>query len=345
MKFSSDEDYVFWADEFGNVVQYDLESQSVVWEDMLASPGPRLPQEIDAGRVPGLFKRSVVAIEEVAPNETLLTAGRDLVVKLWDLPADSATASFELTTKLGPFPKFQFDSDVDALLWSIGADGMIRLIDIERDVEVSRRKAHWGLADRLPKSSVVEESEQSHNIAVAQDQVATVGGDRFIRLWRYDDGKIVKSRVGKIEHDHNLLSISLSADTNWVAAVDELAYLSVWNTNTGELVFRDDLNPNVSSRFGETSDRRPLTGKVGFNLDDSLLVAFGSGQTGVLYSTTPFQKLPSSIFLTGSGGTALSWSPIHREVVLFADNYPRYIAAAFNREQSHLDRVALPVQK
>jgi hypothetical protein len=248
----------------------------------------------------------------VAPaNDRLITAGEDFVVKVWDTTVSDGSTSLQV----GPDPRIAFDRKRPELLWSLDSEGKLRVIDTVSAQRLGEIEAHPGGGAALELLS-------------GSATVVTAGRDGYIQFWTWSDGGIHSARQA-INHGTALLSIAASHNGRWVAGVDTFARLTVWEVAGGEQVFHEQLQG--------TDEGRPKTGRVAFNCDDTVLAAFGPGQSCHAFATTPFHPIDQRPQIAGTGGTAMMWHPMNRDFLLAADDQPRYTQLALG--QCKLDRL------
>ncbi len=332
--FSNDGARIYAADDLGRVTQWDLSANKSIarWNIDAAARDPRtgellkiLHEQHASLPLPLPFQRAVSLLREAGGGQRMFTAGSDIAVKEWDIAKSSNDGVIRLTKSLGPNPQIAFDSGRSELLWALDQAGTLWALDTTADKVIDRRQAHSGDAVGI-------------SVARSGRFVATIGGDRRVRFWQLVDGKISPTGRKKIDHDQALISVTLSPDDELIAAVDAVGRLSVWSVESGQQVFLSDLVGKLKGEEMIVADR-PFTGRVAFNSDGTLLSAFGSSQTAVVFSTNPFRRLNEQLFVAGNGGTAMIWSPVNPKVVIAADDYPRYVVRAFERDHRNLELV------
>ncbi len=335
--FSVDGKHVYAGDSLGRVTRWHSGSQRVTSRTSAFRPDRRrqpLAERMAAlgleSPLPCPLRRIGSVVLERPGTNQLITAGDDAAVKIWTNVGDSASGGSVLKTRAGRRPKVCFDPVSPHVLWTLGPDGMLRLVDCAADQVLAEAQAHDGSAADLA-------------VVGTQPLVATVGGDTTVRFWRFSDGKLLAASEAEIRHDQPLISVAASPDGRWIAAVDSSARLAMWERTTRKRIgFTPLSDPAVLPLDGP--GLRPLTGRVTFSCDGSKLSAFGAAQTTAVFTTTPFQRLPEQVWIAGTGGTAMMWSPIDPHVVLAADNHPRCTARAFDGRRSELDEFPMTLQ-
>jgi hypothetical protein len=225
----------------------------------------------------------------VLSDGQLVTAGEDMVIKVWDGTLDDGRTRFQV----GPNPRMSFDLSDPHLLWAATSDGNVHVINTLNSQEVDVKQAHAGKATAL----AIVNGALGMNATIA----VTAGSDHMVRFWAFRDGKI--HSAGEIEHQRPLLSVTASHDGRWIAAVDDAGTLSVWDSASAGVVHRTALPAAGGVKIP--------TGKVAFNCDDSMLAAFGVGQSCAVFATPSFGRLENRPpRIAGDGGTALLWHPI-----------------------------------
>lgn len=272
--------------------------------------------------LPAPMRMRVATMQWLASDE-LLTGGEDLFLKTWLVPS-RATRLKRLKTSFGQDLQIRFSPSHKDLLWGIGKDGLLGLVDITKDQQVDQVQAHQ--AGSFPDLSISDDGSL----------VATVSGDNKVALWTLNGLRIVPALAKSLPCRHKLKSVALSHDGEMVAAVDELAQLFVWDTQSGSLLHSTSMKDPDS--IGENYLEQPFTGHLAFNSTDSLLAAYGASQTAMLFSTRPFQRVDEQIWVTGRGGTALQWSPVYENVLLSIDDQLNITTLSVDREQEHLER-------
>ncbi|MCA9177887.1 MAG: protein kinase [Planctomycetales bacterium] len=324
VRFSADGDRLLAADDQGYLSEIDLFESTTEWnfDASVSDKRFRLLREHLGGPLPLLFQRQVSSILALNDRRTIVTAGQDAVAKVWRIESPDGGLR-ELQTSAGPNPRIAFDPSLPELLWAVDELGNVRLVDVDADRELATRAAHDSPAAGDLAAGRARLSARSVEIAVARQSqlVATVGGDRFVRLWSAAGRRIRPAAAKKLEHDAPLISVALSHDGRFAAAVDHQARLSLWNTESGRRTHLESISE---------SNERPLTGCVAFSPDGENLLAFGAGQTGRIYALNPVRRLKLEASMAGGGGTAAIWNPVHPLQVVTSDDYPRYTSAALD---------------
>lgn len=264
----------------------------------------------------------------VLPGEReIITTGWDMVAKVWGMESDAGTTRFMVP---GRDPSIAFDPVNPRVLFSATADGYLRAWDSIAKRELSSVVAHtdhafaFALVSPSPPTPPRASGARggvSRNGEVGGTTIVTAGFDKKMRFWSFQDGKLEETG-DEIQHGNPLRSVAVSHNGRWIAAVDDVGALNVWDGQTRQRISREPL----------TSDERPevLTGRVAFNRDDTLLAAFGSFQNCVVFSTdaVPFRRLSNRIDVAGQGGTAMLWHSKESGFLLAADNAMRFAKAA-----------------
>lgn len=329
VRFSADQESLYASNQAGLLKSWYLPSKSPSWSLPVAQEDRRNRDIADqtSEKIPRVFSRRIASIHEPEPGHSLLTAGEDLVMKVWEMDGSVAKLAHSVSPRLGEDPKIAFDANKGDWLWGIGNDGVLHLLDVDQDVTVATVDAHPGGDARLA-------------ISASTGIVATVCEESLLRIWECKEETIVPCCAELIRHTSPLTSVAISNDGVWVASVDVGGFLNVWEVETGEAVFQQDLSTEVKDpdqAIEAGTAVSPRTGKVAFNSDGSLLAAFGIGQVGAVFTTDGFRRLPQQIVANGNGGTAMAWNPRYRGVLLSADDYPFYETTVLDEELARLN--------
>jgi WD40 repeat protein len=178
---------------------------------------PQRHKAADPGDPPGAG--GVVALRFRRDGKTLVTAGSDHLMRVWDVTSRSKRAEFEWRGGLLYSMAISPDGSAAALG---GRDGVIRLVNTANGAEVCPQPGH---------------TSWIHDVAVARDGriAATAASDQTIRIWDMENGR--DSRL--ISCDGRPRDCSLTPDGKTLLALvnraedpDEAA-LRVWNVATG----------------------------------------------------------------------------------------------------------------
>ena len=213
----------------------------------------------------------------------------------------------QLKTSLGKEPKLASFHENPGRVWSLNKDGKLMVVSLAKD-------------------SVLAQVENVHAGGRADIQVlgngdvVTAGGDRYLKVWRYVAGEIRELR--RIEGLHDLLSVAVHEEVEFVASVNALGKVSVWKWSTGELLhtlaFSDAESVNEDN--DKTLPINILTGDIAFSATGKYLAAFGSWQDFTVFETEAFEVVPRRwINNAGEGGIAVAFSPTFEHRYMFAD--------------------------
>jgi WD40 repeat protein len=117
----------------------------------------------------------------------------------------------------------------------------LRAFDLLRDCPVSRRGWEWhylhGLTVGSPRFSLFGHLYGINDLAFRPDgqQVATVGGDGFIKRWDAATGQHLQSWKG---HDGSVNSVAFSPDGRWLFTTGRDEKARLWDAATGKLLRR-----------------------------------------------------------------------------------------------------------
>ena len=332
LRFSEDAMFLYAIADAGLMIAWDVAAQRTVWtknavvtddrqraiESMLKAAQP--PREL-----PLPLRRRGTAILALPGKPMLITAGNDASIKVWQMPQVATQGPLTLRQRVGPKPQLAFSPSQSRILWALDKTGCLWAIDVESGQVVARREgAHQG-------------GEAGISAPPRDDAVVTVGGDAHVRFWRLKKNSIVTQGAPQIQSERPLMSVAISPDQRWIAAVNVASWLHVWKLSTGELAFKTALSGFAAGK--------PYTGKAAFNPSGTLLAAFGAGQSGNVFACSPdsdsFRKLSDQVWVAGAfGGTAMAWNPVNPQSLIIADDYPRYSSRSFGEADNRANAAA-----
>ena len=205
-------------------------------------------------------------------------------------------------------------------------NGTLTQVDaIAGNVSLSVPDAHPGLVPSLE--------------TLLDGRLVTVSGDRTIRVWNTNGDRPVEIR--RIEHSANLISLAVHPETHRIAAMDEHAVVTLWDSENGrslmsaslpEIVMQRIQASNITSSNGDPGaatvdfanvNLRPYTGRTAFNLTGQYLAAFGPYQQfEVLDCNDDLRPVSVGLQTVGAqGGTAVCWSGTSPFRFVQADEY------------------------
>lgn len=311
-----------WAiDADGLLVEWVVSERQIQWSNEAVDLDKRLGDVRNRAalepklEMPLPFRRTGSAILVTGPD-SLLTAGDDGLALLWHVPPRSAGVLSGTTVherQVGPGSRLAFSRTQDEHLWAIDLDGQLILADAATGAVVARRlKAHSG--------------EAADIAALPDGVVVTAGGDHELRFWRLHEGRLETARQ-PILHEHALISVAVSVDGKWLAAVDEHSGFGVWKISSGERQFFEQM---------PATPGRPFTGRTAFNANGTWLAAFGAGQSGCVFACRDdgdrliVRQLSDKLNVAGTnGGSAIAWNPALPDRLAFADDFPRLVIRSF----------------
>lgn len=332
LRFGPSGDRLWAIDADGILVEWVVSEQQLLWSNKAVRLDQRLSDVRNRGsreppvKMPLPFRRTASAILITGPG-SLLTAGDDGLALLWQVPPRSGGVLSGTTVHerlVGPGARMAFSRTLDEHLWAIDIDGQLIVSDANSGAVLARRlKAHSG---SVPDITAPLDRGVADIAALPDGGVVTAGGDRELRFWRLSDGTLEAARK-RITHEHPLISVTVSADGKWLAAVDEHSGFGVWKISSGERQFFEQM-PAISGR--------PFTGRTAFNADGTWLAAFGAGQCGCIFTCREVddrlivRQLSDKLNVAGTnGGSALAWNPAFPDRLAFADDYPRLVIRSF----------------
>lgn len=332
-----------WAiDAEGTLIEWTISnSRQIQWliravyeDERLRGIGPALAAKQPPRELPLPFLRRGVAIVRTGP-ESLLTGGDDGLVLQWKLPQRGGgvlwgTKAYQQL--VGADARMAFSKSQDVHLWVLDRDGRLMLVDAATGIVLARKaKAHVNTVESPPADLA----------ALPDGAMATAGGDRDLRFWKLEKDKLVAARK-PIVHARPLISVSASADGQWIAAVDDRAGLGIWKVATGEQQHFEQL-PGVPGQ--------PLTGRTAFDSSGSWLAAFGAGVTGFVFECREragrlvVRRLPDQMHVAGThGGTAMAWNPAWPGRLLFADDASRMCMRSFGDDAKRHEAAVSPAE-
>lgn len=281
-----------------------------------------LPNAPDSRPLSRCYSRICSQILAFNDGKRILTVGDDARLVEWRLPPGSRTFSQLSQENFGSAPRLMFDAK-RPYLWTLSEDGRL---------SIAALPASKVLAQVLDAHKPVSESERRASIAFHSQRngVLTAGGDDTVREWRFEDGKIVRNSR-ELRHDAAVVSVTVNDNGELVATVDAKSRLRVFDYQTGELIFKDDI--------GGIPGLPPLSGKLAFNPGTTLLAAFGAMQSAPVYeirhSPWRFRRLNEQIWVAGPrGGVAMVWNPAIPNAAVIADDHPRLHSQAIGSENA-----------
>ncbi len=300
---SRDGKLLFAADNAGRLNVIDIAQRKARYSPMVHSSSGHasgvadgLAKQSPPRQLLGRMNARVSFVEPIGENRCL-TGGQNATIFSLRLPSEtSAVAIRTLQSATGTKPELAFDETDVNRLWALDESGKLTLIDVNMDVVLDSVKAHDGGAAGI--------------VSTVDGIVATVGGDRFVKFWGTNGSKITTADRPAFELDVPMISIAFSRAAGMLAGVDEQAQLRLWNFESGQQI---DLPTSDSAE-------RPLTGRVAFNLDGSLLVAGGASQEVIFVNTKKLERISVRTDIAGQGLMAAAWSGRDPDVVLLADH-------------------------
>lgn len=219
-----------------------------------------------------------------------------------------------LNIKLGVDPSLSVVTRSPNLFWALDAAGTLSKIDgATGTVLLAVPGAHPGPVPSL--------------VTMNDGRLVTVSGDRTLRVWSTDDGQ--PREVRRIEHERNLISLAVHEDTHRLAAMDEAAVVSLWNSETGGQIASASLFefavPDAEAKPQvPVLSARPYTGRIAFNLTGQYLAAYGAGQQFEIVDCDnglKAVKVGGQHEARAQGGTVLCWSGTNPWRLLEGDEF------------------------
>ncbi|MDP7015573.1 MAG: hypothetical protein QGG36_07220 [Pirellulaceae bacterium] len=232
----------------------------------------------------------------------VVTTGRDATIKVWSTGRSPRSNTTRISERVGADPRIHFDRSRPEVLWALSAEGKLSAIDSRQNRLIAQRSAHAGGAADIAQGK--------------NGDVVTAGGDNNLGQWALDADGI--QRMGVFGHTRPLISAAVSPDGELVVAVDDAGTLVRWDYDTKRHLGTIKLN--------DQSDARPLTGRLAFSSDGRMLAVFGSGQACRVFETASFKPIKDQPLVAGNGGSAMVWSLRNNDLLLIADDWPRYVA-------------------
>lgn len=257
--------------------------------------------------------RSVVFCQSLTKG--LLTADQVGNVSLFELRRPRQGAQFsELPIQLGPNPRIVCSEGGKPIIWSINDAGTLRAINPD-GTEAANVEA-FGLIERggVEKATAQDLFPGGTDLVAHSDgRIFTVGLEPEVKVWRLVGEKLNRTSL-RLNAERPLMSVAVCEKHSLVASVDVKSRLNIWDLETGR-------RTHVLSMLADDLPvAQPLTGKLAFNSDGSMLAAFGAGQAGVVYSTANWKPLDFSIEVAGVGGVDLVWSRKNSAALVRSDS-------------------------
>lgn len=326
-------DFLLAIDDRGHIHTWNKEIWRQVWSTHAVVVDKRLKKDRADILEKKLTDPKMICLRRMASavlpipgsqHDTVLTAGDDAAMTLWTLPPEDSDRRF-LSATLGSNPQIAFDPQIPQVLWGLSLGGDLCIASIEQDHIIDSQKAHQGgVAD----------------IAVdwSTDSVVTVGGDNRIRFWVTDGKSIKMIAEKKTNSDQSLISVAVSNDGIWLACSDRTGTLTIWNRSNQTPIFHAPISPDDL--------RMPLTGRIAFNSANTHLAAFGPNQTTIQLrldsNSSSVTRLNNTLRISGTGGTALCWSPSNEDALFAADDAGRYVAWSNSNEEYSVPEALSP---
>ena len=318
------------GDSSGTVAARRVADLAGRWSAATEVPDPRLTavdrrcDEAGVPRPPISFRRVVAALVPRGDG-TFVSVGQGGDLRVWSAAAvaDDADRPDRPDVRLGRNPRVASVPGAPDRLWGLGDDGVLHLVGLAAGRTRARVSAHPPAAldppaaDLAPLPRVVKSS--AARSAATHVGVATVGGEPAVRLWRTDGERVVPADPHVLAHDRPLVAVAASPDGRHVAAVDDAGGTAVWALPAGDRVF------HFAPAHDPRRAARPLTGRCAFNPDGTRLAAFGSGQTGWLFTIAAdgtVRRDDRTLEVAGAGGVAFAWNPRRPGLLHYADTLP-----------------------
>lgn len=235
VQFSPDAGDLYALDSTFGLTAWGLKDQEAKWSLLCGARDYRqaelarvLGQLRPPCKIPLPLRRNGCAILNAGHPGQLVTASEDGLIRTWQMPAQERDGIKRLTVRVGKQPRIVFARSRPEVLWALDRDGSLWAVDTQADRLLDRSQAHEG-------------GEASVAFLPKADALATVGGDHLVEFCHVAGGKIRPADHPPTDHDAPLMSIAVSPDERWVAAVDGESRLSVWQYADGERVFLTQL--------------------------------------------------------------------------------------------------------
>ena len=215
-----------------------------------ASPAapPRAILKLD-----GAGKQTIAALVFSPDGRRLLGVTQDATVAVWD---SQTGASIRTLTSGGASKVFGSSADGRLLAAASGSRTEIILWDAERDQRAGAITASGGV--RFSRDAVTLSPD---GLRLAAEHYGASATGPAIGVWDVRTGKLARLMDGRINDVHALV---FSPDGRRLAAVHAKGALSVWNAETGKLVF-----PAIASAAAKLA---------AFSPDGRVLASAGAGR-------------------------------------------------------------------
>ncbi|MCS6776207.1 MAG: WD40 repeat domain-containing protein [Chloroherpetonaceae bacterium] len=204
-----------------------------------AQPAPALPEVLSAGEdhaikrwdrqgklatVIGAHDGPVTGIALLPgnPGMTLVSAGRDGKLKIWNVP--------------GARPTLAQDAGAPVLALAVSPDG--RTIATAGD---DRRIRLWNASDGKELASLDAHADAIRALQFASSEVlVSASADRTLRVWRVTRAGAMplEYRSNIVAHDRPVAAIAIAPGGRSIASVSEDAFLKTWQIDDGSLKHR-----------------------------------------------------------------------------------------------------------
>lgn len=302
------EDKVWGFDDIGRVYVWNRESQGERVGEVAkyirnrSIMPPRSPR----------FRR-VVFSQNI--DGKMLTADQAGNISLLEVKRPERQPIFsKLPIQLGPNPRIEASSIGQPSIWCIDDTGVLRAIDADGS-EMARVQAFTPIERAHAERATAEDLYPGGTdiTSLADGRVFTVGLSSEIKVWQMKSQRIEQVDL-RLFSEAPLMSVAVSEARSLAAGVDVRSRLNVWDLKSGR---RTHVIPMLDVDVPES---HPLTGKLAFNNDGSMLAAFGSGQSGFVYSTASWKPLGYSMEVAGFGGVDIAWSDTNSRTVVRTDS-------------------------
>jgi hypothetical protein len=214
----------------------------------------------------------------------------------------------KLSLELGATPELAADPEIPNRVWAMDNEGELSLIDLARDKLIaSVPKAHAGGRQAI--------------VILSNGDVATVGNDQWVKVWRLSKGKI--KEVRRIKSTNSLVSLAIHEGKDLVAAVDSQSTIQLWTWSDGKHLKTLHF-PGVPKDKDIAQEQMKVfpinTGKIAFSSEGKYLAAYGAGQNFATFRTRDFSVADLGMQqIASAGGTALVFSSVRESRMLTAD--------------------------